>query len=54
MICTPDLLTGIKRRAGHVSRIEDTTGSYRGLVWKSEGNRPLSRPRCGWEDNIKT
>jgi hypothetical protein len=23
------------------------------LVGKPEGKRPLGRPRCGWEDNIK-
>jgi hypothetical protein len=23
------------------------------LVGKPEGNRPLGRPRCRWEDNIK-
>jgi hypothetical protein len=28
-------------------------GVYRVLVRKSEGNRPLGRPRCRWEDNIK-
>jgi hypothetical protein len=22
-------------------------------VWKPEGNRPLGRPSCKWEDNIK-
>jgi len=26
---------------------------YRVLVGKSEGKRPLGRPRCGWEDNNK-
>ena len=26
---------------------------YRVLVGKPEGNRPLGRPRCRWEDNIK-
>jgi hypothetical protein len=26
---------------------------YRLLVGKPEGKRPLGRPRCGWEDNIK-
>jgi hypothetical protein len=26
---------------------------YRILVGKPEGKRPLGRPRCGWEDNIK-
>jgi len=24
------------------------------LVRKSEGKRPLGRPRCRWEDNIRT
>jgi hypothetical protein len=28
-------------------------GVYRVLVGKSEGKRPLGRPRCGWEDDIK-
>jgi hypothetical protein len=28
-------------------------GVYRGLVGKSEGKRPLGRPRRRWEDNIK-
>jgi hypothetical protein len=27
--------------------------SYRILVGKPEGNRPLGRPRCKWVDNIK-
>jgi hypothetical protein len=26
---------------------------YRVLVGRSEGKRPLGRPRCKWEDNIK-
>jgi hypothetical protein len=26
---------------------------YRFFEGKSEGKRPLGRPRCGWEDNIK-
>jgi hypothetical protein len=26
---------------------------YRVLMGKSEGNRPLRRPRRRWEDNIK-
>jgi hypothetical protein len=29
------------------------TGMYRVLVGKPEGKRPLGRPRCRWEDNIK-
>jgi hypothetical protein len=28
-------------------------GVYRVLVGKSEGKRPLRRPRHRWEDNIK-
>jgi len=28
-------------------------GMYRVLVWKPEGKRPLGRPRCRCEDNIK-
>ena len=27
---------------------------YRDLMGKSEGKRPLGRPRRRWEDNIKT
>jgi hypothetical protein len=28
-------------------------GVYRVLVRRPEGKRPLGRPRCTWEDNIK-
>jgi hypothetical protein len=28
-------------------------GAYRVLVGRSEGRRPLGRPRRRWEDNIK-
>jgi hypothetical protein len=28
-------------------------GAYRVLVRSPEGTRPLGRPRCRWEDNIK-
>jgi len=28
-------------------------GLYRVLVRKPGGKRPLGRPRCRWEDNIK-
>ena len=31
----------------------DRSGVYRVLVGKAEGKRPLGRPRCRWEDNIK-
>ena len=29
-------------------------GAYSILVGKCEGNRLFGRPRCRWEDNIKT
>jgi hypothetical protein len=28
-------------------------GVYRVLIVRPEGKRPLGRPRCRWEDNIK-
>jgi hypothetical protein len=28
-------------------------GVYRVLVGNPEGKKPLGRPRCRWEDNIK-
>jgi hypothetical protein len=28
-------------------------GVYRVLVGKTEGKRPLGRPRCRWVDNIR-
>jgi len=33
--------------------MEERRGVYRVLVEKSEGKRPLGRPRPRWEDNIK-
>jgi hypothetical protein len=27
--------------------------SYKFLIGKSQGKRPLRRPRCRWKDNIK-
>jgi hypothetical protein len=41
------------RWAGHVSRMGEGKGVYRVLVGRLEGKRPLGRPRCRWEDNIK-
>jgi hypothetical protein len=34
--------------------MEDKRGVFRVSVGKSEGKRPLGRPRSRWEDNIKT
>jgi hypothetical protein len=41
------------RLEGHVSRIGVKKNTYRILVGKPEGNRPLGRHRHRWEDNIK-
>ena len=41
------------RWAGHVSRMGERKGAYRILVGRIEGRRPLGRPRCRGEDNIK-
>ena len=41
------------RWAGHVARMGERIGVYRVLVGKTEGKRPLGRPRRRWEDNIK-
>jgi len=41
------------RWAGHVARMGEGRGVDRVLVGKPEGRRPLGRPRCRWEDNIK-
>ena len=41
------------RLAGHVAFMGEKTGVYRGLVGKTEGKRPLGRPRRRWEGNIK-
>jgi hypothetical protein len=52
--CSPKVVWVIKsRRMGHVAHIGERRGVYRVLVGKPGGKRPLGRPRCIWEDNIK-
>jgi hypothetical protein len=41
------------RWAGHAARMGERRNSYRILVGKPEGKRPLGRPRRRWVDNIK-
>jgi hypothetical protein len=41
------------RWVGHVVQVGEGRGMYKVLVGKPEGKRPLGRPRCRWEDNIK-
>jgi hypothetical protein len=43
----------LRRLAGHVVRMDDSRGAYRVLVDRTEGKRPLGRPRFRLEDNIK-
>jgi hypothetical protein len=54
---SPKIIRVIKSRkmrwAGHVARMGEGRGAYRILVGRSEGRRPIGRPRCRWEDNIK-
>ena len=54
---SPNIIRVIKSRRmrwwGHVARMGKKGGVYRVLVGKSEGDRPLERPRRKWKDNIK-
>jgi len=54
---SPNIFCVIKSRrmrwAGHVARMGERRGVCRILVGKPEVKRPLARPRCRWEDNIK-
>ena len=55
---SPNIVRVIKSRrmrwARHVARMGEEIGVYRVLVGKSEGKRPLGRPRRRWVDNIRT
>jgi hypothetical protein len=58
MICTPHpLLCGDKieknKKGGACSADREGRCMYMVLVGKPEGKRPLGRPRCKWEDNVK-
>jgi hypothetical protein len=41
------------RWAGHVAGMGENRNSYRLLMGKPEGKRPLGRPRRRWVDNIR-
>jgi hypothetical protein len=53
---SPSIIIIIKPRrmrwAGYVARMGEKRNVYRLLVGKSEGKRPLGRPRRRWIDNI--
>jgi hypothetical protein len=42
-----------KLSMGYVARMRELRNAYKILVGKLEGKRPLGRPRCREEDNIK-
>jgi hypothetical protein len=54
---SPNIIRVMKSRrmrwTGHVARMGEKRGANRILVGRPEGRRPLGRPRCRWEDNIK-
>jgi hypothetical protein len=54
---SPNIIWVIKSRrmrwTGHVAHMGEGRGAYRILVGRPEGRRPLGRPSCRWEDNIK-
>jgi len=54
---SPIIIRVIKLRrmrwAGHVACMGERRGVYRILVGKTEGQRPLRRPRHRWENNNK-
>jgi hypothetical protein len=54
---SPNIVRVLKSRGmkwvGHVARMGEGRGVYSVFVGRPEGKRPLGRPRCRWEDNIK-
>jgi hypothetical protein len=57
LYCSPHIVRVIRLRrirwVGHVACMGDRRGSYRVLVGRPRGKRPLGSPRRRWEDNIK-
>jgi len=54
---SPNIVRVIKSRrmrwAGHLGSMGEERGVYRVLVGKTEGRKPLGRPRRRWVDNIR-
>jgi hypothetical protein len=55
---SPNIIRQIKSRrmrwAGHVARMGEERKVYGVLVGKPGEKKPLGRPRCRWEDGIRT
>jgi hypothetical protein len=41
------------RWLGHVAHMREMRYTYKILVRKPGGKRPLGRPRCRWDNNIR-
>ena len=41
------------RSAGHEARMEEGRSAFKISTGKPTGKRPLGRPRCRWEDDIR-
>jgi hypothetical protein len=56
IICTPTIIRMIKSRrmtwAGHIARMGEKRNTYRILMGKPAGKRPLGRPRRRWVNSI--
>ena len=56
LYCSPNIVRVIKTRrmrwTGYVAPMGERRGVFKVSVGKSEGKRPLRRPRRRWEDNI--
>ena len=54
---SPNIVRVIKSRrlrwAGHVARMKEGRSAFKILTGKDTGKRPLGRPRCRREDNIR-
>ena len=57
LYCSQDIIRVMRSRrmrwAEYVERMGKRRGAYMVLVRKPQVKRPLERPRCRWEDNIK-
>jgi hypothetical protein len=49
---SPDI-TAMKSRIMHMAGTGEIRSGYKILIRNPEAKRPLGRPRCRWENNIK-